>query len=70
MIRMFEQSKTSLTLLSLSLHTAGKGLERQPLIGLAGAAFNHAWTSTKASAPCMEARQEDYIKGIYAPLGP
>ena len=34
----------------------GKGLERPHLIGLAGAGFNHAWTTTKASAPCVEAR--------------
>ena len=29
--------------------------------------FNHAWTTTQASAPCVEARQDDYIKGICSP---
>ena len=33
-----------------------KGLERPRLIGSTGAGFYHAWTTTKASAPCMEAR--------------
>ena len=44
-----------------------KGLERPCLIGLPGAGFNHAWTTTKASAPCVEAGQDDYIKGICSP---
>ena len=50
----------------------GKGLERPRLIGLAGAGFNHAWTTTKASAPCVEAIRDDYIKGIcfHESLGP
>ena len=26
--------------------------------------FNHTWTITKSSDPCVEARQDDYIKGI------
>ena len=44
-----------------------KGLERPRLIGLAGAGFKHAWIPTKASASCVEARQDDYIKGIWSP---
>ena len=44
-----------------------KGLERPHLIGLAGPGFNHAWTIPKASAHCVEAQQDDYIKGICCP---
>ena len=33
----------------------------------AGAQFNDAWTITKASAPCVEARWDDYIKGTCSP---
>ena len=45
-----------------------KGLERPHLIGLAGAGFNHALTTTKASAPCVvKARQDDNIKGKCSP---
>jgi hypothetical protein len=38
-----------------------KGLERHHLIGLAGAVFNFALTTTNGSATCMEARRADYI---------
>ena len=34
---------------------------------MTGAGFNHAWTTTKASAPCVEARKDEYIKGICSP---
>ena len=47
--------------------TNPKGLERPSLIGLTGAGLNHAWTTTKASAPCVKARQDNYIKGICSP---
>ena len=36
-------------------------------MGLAGAGFNHAWTTTKASAPCVESRKDEFIKGICSP---
>ena len=36
------------------------------LIALGGAGLSDAWTTTKASAPCVEARQVGYIKGIYS----
>ena len=39
-----------------------KGLLRPCLIALARASFNDAWTTTKASAPCMEAIQDVYTK--------
>ena len=38
------------------------------LIALAGAGFIDAWSTTKASVHCLEARQVDYIQGI-CPLG-
>ena len=41
-----------------------KGLERQRLIGLAVAGFYHDRTITKASAHGLEARPDDYNKGI------
>ena len=41
-----------------------KGLEKPRLVELTGAGFNYAWTTTKAAAPCVEARLVDYIKGI------
>ena len=44
-----------------------KGLERQRLIGLAVAGFNHAQTITNASAKGLDARQDDYNKGICSP---
>ena len=44
-----------------------KGRQRLRLIELAVAAFNHAWTTTKAYAACVEAKQVDYIKGICSP---
>ena len=44
-----------------------KGLERQRLIGSAGAGFNHARTITKASATGLDTRQDDYNKGICSP---
>ena len=44
-----------------------KGLERPRFVGLAGAGFNRAWTKTKDLAPCVEARRDDYIKGISSP---
>ena len=47
--------------------TVEKGLERQRLIGSAVAGFNLARTVTKASAHGLEARQDDYNKGICSP---
>ena len=44
-----------------------KGLERQHLIGLAVAGFNNARTITNASAKGLDARQDDYNKGICSP---
>ena len=44
------------------------GLVLEHLIALGGAGFNDAWTKTKASAPCVEARQ-DYLSKEFAPLG-
>ena len=41
-----------------------KGLERQRLIGLAETGFNHAYSISKASAPCVGARRDDFIRGI------
>ena len=41
-----------------------QGLERQRLIVLTGAGFNHALSTRKASACCVEARRDDFIKGI------
>ena len=46
---------------------ASKGLQRQRLIGSAGAGFNKARTITKASAKCLDTRQDDYNKGIGSP---
>ena len=43
------------------------GLQRQRLIGSAVAGFNHARTITKASATDLDARQDDYNKGICSP---
>ena len=53
--------------LNVVLSLTTKGLEKQRLIGLRGAGFNCALTTTKASAPCVEARQDEYIKGICSP---
>ena len=39
-----------------------KGLERQCLIGLTGDGFNHAWTTTRASALSVEPKQDYYIQ--------
>ena len=44
-----------------------KGLQRQCLLGSAVAGFNHARTITKASATDLDARQDDYNKGICSP---
>ena len=44
-----------------------KGLQRQRLIGSAVAGFNDAMTITKASAKGLDARQDDYNKGICSP---
>ena len=44
-----------------------KGLQRQRLIGSAGAGFNHARTITNAPAKGLDARQDDYDKGICSP---
>ena len=44
-----------------------KGLERQRLIGLAVAGFNHARTIINASAKGLDTRQDDYNKGICSP---
>ena len=38
-----------------------KGWQGPCLIALAGAEFDIAWTTTKASALCVEARRDDYI---------
>ena len=43
------------------------GLERQRLIGSAVAGFNHARTITKAPAMGLDARQDNYNKGICSP---
>ena len=44
-----------------------KRLERQCLIGSALAGFNCAQTIAKASATGLDARQDDYNKGIWSP---
>ena len=44
-----------------------KGLQRQYQIGLAVAGFNHTKTIKKASATGLDARQDDYNKGMYSP---
>ena len=44
-----------------------KGLERQRRIGSAVAGFNHAQAITNASARGLDARQDDYDKGICSP---
>ena len=44
-----------------------KGLQRQCLIGSAVAGFNHARTITKASAPGLDGRQDEYNKEICSP---
>ena len=49
------------------LNNLDKGLQRQHLIGSAVAGFNHARTITKASATDLDARQDDYNKGICSP---
>ena len=41
-----------------------KGLQRQRLIGSAVAGFNHAKKITKAFGTDVQARQDDYNKGI------
>ena len=45
----------------------GKGLGRQRLIGSAVAEFNLARTITKPSAKGLDARQDDYDKGMCSP---
>ena len=40
----------------------GKGLQRPCLRALAGLGFNDSLTTAKDSAPCVEARQDDYIQ--------
>ena len=44
-----------------------KGLQTQRLIGMAVARFNYAKTITKASDMGLDARQDDYNKGICSP---
>ena len=44
-----------------------KGLEWQRRIGSAVAGFNHAMTKTKPSAKGLDARQDEYEKGICSP---
>ena len=44
-----------------------KGLGRQHLIGSAVAGFNLTRTITKPSAKGLDARQDDYDKGICSP---
>ena len=44
-----------------------KGLQRQRLIGSPVAEFNHARTITNDSAKGLDARQDDYNKGICSP---
>ena len=46
--------------------TVLKGLEKQSLIGSAVAGFNHVRTITKASVKGLDARQDDYNKGIFS----
>ena len=40
--------------------------------GLTEAGLNHAQSKTKVSAPCVGAKQDDFVKGICSPgrLGP
>ena len=45
----------------------GKGLERLRLIGSAVAGFNHARTTTNASAKGLDIRQDEYTKEICSP---
>ena len=52
---------------SYPLTSVIKGLIRQRLIRSAVAGFNHARTITKASAKNLDARQDDYNKGICSP---
>ena len=49
------------------MEVGSKGLQRQRQIGSAVAGFNHARTITKASATDLDARQDDYNKGICSP---
>ena len=42
-------------------------LERQRLIGLAVSGFNHTRTMANASAKGLDARQDDYNKGMCSP---
>ena len=44
-----------------------KGPETQRLIWSAVAGFNHAQTIINASAMGLDARQDDYNKGIWSP---
>ena len=44
-----------------------KGLERQRLIGSAVAGFYHTRTITNASVEGLDARQDNYNKGICSP---
>ena len=43
-----------------------KGLQKQCLIGLAVAGFNHGNTIKKDSATGLDARQDNYNKGMYS----
>ena len=52
--------------LDLSYWIYRKGLVRTRLVGLTGAGFNHAHTTRKASAPCVEAKLDKYIKAAKA----
>ena len=45
----------------------GLSLKRQRLIGSAVAGINYAKTITQASATSVDARQDDYNKGICSP---
>ena len=44
-----------------------KGLERQRLIGLTVAGLIHSRKITNVSAKGLDARKDDYNKGIYSP---
>ena len=44
-----------------------KGLVLEDLLKLGGAGFNGAYTTTKASAPCMEAGRDNFTKGLCLP---
>ena len=44
-----------------------QGLVLEHLIALGGAGFDNVWRTKKPSAPCVDARQDNYVKGICCP---